>query len=314
MEIIFRSIILLIGVPGNILIIYYFYKKYRCDSHIGSFLVALLALTDVITCLTRAINIILTLFDDVLGYGYIACKYLYFVPIILSDISLLVLLMFSYHRYRQITKPFAKCLNKTAVSLLYFAFYPIAAVSYLPYFDSHMVSTNMKVCRAYRHPKSILVLMVTNFFYGFVNVIIPVVGIVVLYTRARSTLKNQAVFVRECSQLKDQFNHNIIAMRTLKTLTVIMLATITFPRCLLLVQYGLTLHVENFSLSYTYYVIRCVVYNVLISNNAINVFVYLHHIKEFRIFVCNKMKLRVSEIRPATVVQRGHANDNDVQS
>lgn len=301
MEITFRSIIFFIGVPGNILIMYYFFNKYQNELHVSSLVTTLLALTDFITCLIRAVNILLTAFDAALGHGYVACEYMYFMPIILTDVSLLTLLMFSYHRYRLITKPFAKCFSETVVILLYLMCYPLAAVSYIPYFDSHVVGANIKICRAYRHPKSIMVLMVTNFFYGFVNVIIPVASIVVFYRRVRSTLKKQAAFVRQSSQLKDEFNHNMVAAKTLKTLTVLMLATIAFPRCLLIVQYGLTLHVENFSSSYTYYIIRCVVYNILVTNNAINVFVYFHHIKEFRRFVFNKIN-RVAMTTQATIV------------
>lgn len=91
------------------------------------------------------------------------------------------------------------------------------------------------------------------------------------------------------NHLFDDYDHNMIAMKTLKSLTTFTMFTIGLPRALTLVNFGLTIYVAEYRESNKNYAARFFIYNMVVTNNAVNFLVYVKHVKEFRGYVLSKL-------------------------
>jgi len=289
-EIVCRTVIFLIGVPGNLLVFYFFLLIKRSQNFVMfNFLISCMAFTDLIACIFPEISLVMTVLLD----ENFACKYFYFIPMLSSELSLSILFFMSLDRYRRITKPFGRQCTKTVFQVFTALFIISAVLVYSPYFDMHYLNKKMRICETDSPPSNKFVLVATHIGYALI-VFAPILAIVAFYLTTRRFLNNQHKFVKQMSQSKATgkdisiSNHTITAVRTLKTLTMIMLITVLLPRIFLTIQYSLTIYSARFRDSRVFYGIRSLVYNILISNNAINIFVYMYHIKGFRKFVLGK--------------------------
>ena len=293
LELILRTSFFLVGIPGNILILLFFmFGRPRCSGGTRrtsyQVFISLIAIVDLVTCLFHEVMILLLALNekDRSALGMFACRYVYFIPLISSDVSLWMLFWLSYDRFRRIARPLRKQITVFQAIIAFMLTVILILVNYVPYFGIHEFNTETRNCRNYREPKPIYKL-ITNCSYTFI-IILPIIVIVVLYYKARNILHRQDAFVRSNS-VTQQRNatrcRHYTAIKTLKTLTILMIFTGAFPRVSLLTQYAVTLYMTHLRETLLFYVLRCVVYNVLIINNVINVFVYFHRIREFRMFI-----------------------------
>ena len=95
-----------VGVPGNLLIIYFFLYKLWKNKKLNTynFLISHLAMADLIVCVLRMVTELPRWFnfDQVINDNI--C-YLKSVTFIASDASLFILCLMSYDRFVKITKP-----------------------------------------------------------------------------------------------------------------------------------------------------------------------------------------------------------------
>ena len=320
-ELIMRTLILIIGCIGNFFIFQFFYnlntnsqwrKNGRAERTITPYniFIAHMAGVDLIACVTHEINIIL----QILPYPYyanISCKFLYFIPNVASDVSIMILFWISFHRHRVIRNPMSTLMNKHRRSCLLLAHmiclgsYAISIPSYIPFFNGHVIDTESCLCRLNRPTKTLWVLVTTNLYYGIVNVCVPIIGIVVFYVRIRLTLTKQWEFVRDHTSVSvkksrldgdsnndnsdDEYNHNYIAMRTLRSLTILTLIMVGIPRLMTLGNYGLSLYDSSYRESDANYVARLFIYNTVFMTSAVNFLVYVRHVTEFKTYVISQL-------------------------
>ena len=323
-EIVIRTLILTIGCIGNFFLFQFFYNP-SSNSQGGkkgrggrveriktpyNIFIAHMAGVDLIVCVTHELNIILQTLPSTF-YANISCKYLYLIPNLASDVSLIMLFWISFHRHRVICNPMSTMMNKHKESSLLMAHmlclgsYAVSIISYFPYFNGHVIDTESGLCRLNR-PTSMLWIQITaNLYYGIVNVCVPIISIVMFYVRIRETLTQQREFVRDHASVSvknsrldgdkndnDEYNHNVVAMRTLRSLTILTMIMVGIPRLLTLVNYGFTIHDKFYRESNVNYVARLFIYNTVFMASAVNFLVYVRHVSEFKTYVASSQLCR----------------------
>lgn len=291
-------ILFLVGVPANLLIIYYFslYKKKRLLKSISVYdlLILQIAVTDLLTCLTRAASIIIiSAVDSTSSHvSDFACRYLWSVPFAASDVSVCVLLVLSVDRYLRIARPFRKRFSKATIHIAFMITWLLSGLLCIYFYYWRAIDRRETgLCLGQGNPPiSILAATIAVNFIGMF--LIPVIGIISLFQRSSRILKHQSQFVDKAAnsssirqqqqQISQTPNHNRIAMSTLRCLTIAMFITVALPKISLsFLHFSFLFGLDDETLA----IFEACVTSIVFINSGINIFPYLYYIKDFRAFV-----------------------------
>ena len=301
-------ILFLVGVPANLLIIYYFsfHKKKKMKRNLKGIsvydlLILQIAITDLLTCLIRATSIVVV---SAVGtptssrISDVVCRFVWSVPFAASDVSVCLLFILSLDRYLRIAYPFRKRFSKVIIHVAFLVTWPLSGFLCVYYYYWRSIDYRGNgLCLGLGDPPFPVVVstIVVNMFGMF---LIPVIGIIWLFQRSSRILKHQSQFVDKVRQkeqpqneepLPEQqttqlTNHNITAMNTLRCLTVVMFLTVALPK--------ISLSFLHFSFhsgmnTQTFAIFESCVTSIVLINSGVNIFPYLYYIKDFRTFVWN---------------------------
>jgi len=302
-EFISRTLKFIIGVPGNLLIVYYFFT--RCCYRKTSFnlFVSLMALSDLLVCLLRETNVLMRLFYVDKSIANFSCRFMYEIPFIAADASLWILCGLSFDRYRKITKPLQKQLCKSQILTICLTPFFLSFVVYYTYIDSHKIDTTNQHCVKYRRI-NLIEQIFSGIGYIVLFTLIPVVTIVSCYRLTSRFIKQQSVLDDNDPQKKLEYERNKNALATMKPLPIIMVSTVALPRIILASYYGINIIYKGLRDETYFPIIQCLVYSILFANNTINVFVYMRHVQTFKKFVishvccfwCTKSEKQISRV------------------
>ena len=109
--------IAVIGIPGNLAILYFFLMK--CWKRINSYylFIIYLAFSDLMVCFTRFVVISTLYFASESLTATLLCKNAWFIATEISTTSIWILCGLSLDRYRKITKPLAKQLPRWCIHI-----------------------------------------------------------------------------------------------------------------------------------------------------------------------------------------------------
>ena len=281
-------LLICIGIPGNLSILYYFLIK--CWKKINSYhlFIIYLALTDLMICVLRSFNILPTLIDPESKLTAFICEDLWLLPAAFSTTSILILCGLSYDRYRKITKPFAKKIPKWIVHLIFGISVSIGFLLFGPYVGKgEILFKSIKVCRVMKRNAdgTLIAAYVIHFLF---SCLVPIPLITFLNIRIFISLKKQRK-TNSTIQQQETFQRHLKASKTIKCLTIISAMFVFIPNIFLATVYTLFVAslTSNFRISFPNELLATMD-NLIFINTIVNVFVYWAHVKEFRHFYRKK--------------------------
>lgn len=288
-NVISSSVLFLIGFPGNILILHFFITSKKNKSNHNLFLIHI-AIADVLTCFVRFVAVISTTF--MVNQSQITnaiCRYGWSIPFIASDVSVCILCGMSFDRYLRVTRPLGQKLPQRIIHTTCCFYYSLGAFLWVYYYYWREMDTGTHFCIGANRPPNIILVstIIVNFLLMF---LLPVFLIVYMFARMSNVLKRQSRFVQQSTR-QDSANHNLVALDTLKALTLLMLVTVALPKIMLPILYRssqMGLHYEWLDL------FEMCVTNLVFVNSSINVLVYLYHMKDFKNYCSNVIKKPLS--------------------
>ena len=279
-------LIAVIGIPGNLTILYFFLIK--CWKRINSYylFIIYLAFSDLMVCITRFVQISILYFASESQIATLLCENTWFFATIISNTSIWILTGLSYDRYRKITKPLAKQLPRWCIHM---ACITPALIGYwimYPYSQSMEWIPSLKGCdQVLEVPPRISVPAFT--LHAILLCTLPIS--INIYTNYRITkhLDSEAGNTAQIQESKI-FERNKRAASTLKSLTIIASITVFIPNVLLTILYGAYLMSKSHDVIPNEFFSG--LSNLMYFNSTINAFVYWFRIKEFRSFYAKKAR------------------------
>ena len=276
-----NSSILSIGFLLNLIILYFFIQKSRRNPFSTHyFFIINIALSDAITCLSRVWFMISVMLSP--QHTPLFCR-IGEMPFMTADVSLWILLAISCDRYRKIIKPLHRQMDKRAAVL-------ICVVSYTIAFGLHsrFALTDSFIPNPYGacFTKDNIGMRISLILLLILSITLPIALILTLNYRASKQLSASQNVTSDNRNNVLEYRRNLAASKTLNALTVLAIATALFPRLLVAVIY--VLQAKGFLKDSWSLNLLETSYDVFFLNNALNFFVYLKFMTNFRHFVLRK--------------------------
>ena len=285
MNLISSFFIAVIGIPGNLAILYFFLIK--CWKRINSYylFIIYLAFSDLAVCITRFVSVTVLYFAAETQTATLLCENTWFLATGISNVSIWILSGMYFDRYRKITKPLAKQLPKWYIHITFIITALAGYWASYPFQRSVRWNPLSKICKL--GPGVSIETSITSFFFHLITLSILPISINI-YSNFRITkYLNCEANSNDQIQQNEIFERNNKAASTLKSLTIVASITTFIPNIVLTIAYG------TYSISQNLEVIPKEIFNVLSNlmffNSIINAFVYWFHIKEFRSFYAKKI-------------------------
>ncbi|XP_066922189.1 melanin-concentrating hormone receptor 2-like [Clytia hemisphaerica] len=284
------SLMMIIGVPSNLLIITYFIRIHcRRLRKMSSYHLLLinLAVADLLTCLGVAV-MFYEWSKPSWGLGMFGCRIISpFSTLVSPMASCWLLVLLSYARYRDITQPFAVKLTKMKYTFFCLLIWLLSSASGI--FLYHFIrlitlSDGTFICGMIFQGEEELY---GRLFYIVIDSIIPITLMVNLYHGIRRSIKSNTPSSNDFPLSEASRQRNKTALKTLRNLIAVYMITICpgrlynlFHMLIWAVDEEL---VKNHWFSNLYFFFFA--YHYL--NNAINIFVYAKLMEDFRRFLLN---------------------------
>ena len=282
-------LLLFIGLPGNLAVLYFFLiKSWNGISSYYLFII-FMAITDLLVCILHPIILLPISFSPGTQNASLLCRELFLLPLGISTASVWILCGLSFDRYRKITKPLAKQLSKWLIMITCSLIIVLGHLIYLPYKGARIMDTKTATCQQTRHPSQDYIISVFIFHIIVCMTLICIIPISMVYYfnyKISKSLNNQA---NVASQQTELYKRNARALCTLRCLTIATTATVFLPICFLTVLYSIYIISED--VTSVAPELLTLTETLPLINSAMNAIVYLFHIKEFKEFYFNNLCL-----------------------
>ena len=277
-------LIAVIGITGNLAILYFFLIK--CWKRINSYylFIIYLAFSDLTVCITRFVLITALYFAPETRTATLLCENTWFLGIGISNTSIWILCGLSFDRYRKITKPLARQQPKWLIHITCITPAFIGYWIYYPYNQTLKWDHANKDCsEAIEMSYGISITLFA--LHTILVCILPIsTNIYANYRIGRYLNSNNDNIQIQQSEIHER---NKRASSTLKSLTIIASITVFIPNVFITALYATYFMTNSFEIiPKELYIILS---NVMFFNSIINVFVYWFHIKEFCSFYAKKI-------------------------
>lgn len=280
------------GVTGNLLIIAHFIKinvarnKKLSKMNSNHFLIIQLAVVDLIICIAIPI-LFREFYEPTWRWGWFGC--IIALPILIQPlpyISLWILVLISYERYRSITKPFVSKATKCQCSIAIMMIMLSCCFSFVPY----MLNTRLIVddqgstqCLDALRGLSSTYFVPYLIFLRVLDCFLPSSLMYFFYRRIRNWMNEE---VNRFPLTEESKRRNKLALKTLRNLIIVYIACV-FPGRLVIA--GLNLEdryrAGGTERVYYFYFVQELFSLIALFNYVVNVFVYAVMIKDFRKFI-----------------------------
>ena len=200
------------------------------------FFIINMAVADLLTCLTR-ITILSSFMATDVRVGEIACRWSE-IPFAFCDVSLFMLLGMSFDRYRKITKPLGKQINRKIGTVLCIFFYAFAFSTHCQYLteEVYIFFPESRICaeNTSRVKNAIVTLIAVIVF----AVSLPIVLIIWFNVSTLRCLKKVKLFEENANSVGNdrmarlEYKRNLTATKTLRMLMILAIVTNFVPRIL----------------------------------------------------------------------------------
>jgi len=294
----------LLGTIGNVLIIVYFTKintKKLKKTSSRHFLVILLAFTDLIVCIGAPLSYYYTRVFGLKANSFL-CYFRGITMRIFPMFSIWVLVLMSYERHRSIVYPFEDKIKKRSFFIAYIFMLLLDSGIYV--YPTLLVIPDKGFCR---------IVINTNFllFFGFeftFDCILPFVSMIYFYKQICKTINGSSAASGSSSSASEssstatgvslqntdlsqqqlqQHRRNKTAMKTLKWLIIIYMLSIfpgRFMELLRMFRSYLNLQYSQMLIDFAFL--------IRLTNNMVNILVYVSMIKGFRKYLIKIILLR----------------------
>ena len=281
------------GVTGNLLIIAFFLKINLTKNNrlskmsLNHFLVIQLAVVDLIICIIIPI-LFAEFYEPVWRWNWFGCVIA--IPLLVSPlpfISLWILVLISYERYRSITKPFANKTTKCQCSVIIIVIILSCCLLYMPYMlntrlivDENGKTQCVDAMRRLSAAYCVLYLISLRMFDCF----LPTSLMYFFYCRIRDWMSKE---VNNFPLTEESKQRNKLALKTLRNLIIVYIACV-FPGRLVIVGLNIAdkYRTDGAVVTVNYFHFVQELFSLIaLFNNVINVFVYAVMIKDFRRFI-----------------------------
>ena len=285
-----------IAILLNTVILYYFLPTSRKARFNGYFyFITNMAVADILTCLTRIACLSSFMTNDV-RISEIACRWSE-IPFAFCDVSLLMLLGMSFDRFRKITKPLGKQINrKIGASLSVFS-YCLAFSAHLQFLlvEAYVFVPETRICS--ENISRVKNAMFTIFVVLVFAVSAPMVLIVWFNFSTLRSLKNIKLFDRDSHNTvandrmtRLEYTRNLKASKTLRMLMILAIVTNFIPRAVLTTSFIVFTMtsipmLKNLEWLPVFFQTFC---DMVFASCAIHFFVYLKFVKGFRAFILSR--------------------------
>lgn len=273
-------LLVFIGLPGNLAILYFFLIKSWNGISSYYLFITFMAIADLLVCILHGAIVLPISLSPGTNNASILCKELYLLPLGISTTSVWILCGLSFDRFQKITKPLAKQISKLLITGTCSFIIAIGHLIFLPYKGSRVLDTKTATCQQTRHPSQDYIISVFVFHIIVCMTLICLIPIFMVYYfnyKINRSLRNQA---NVGSQQTDVYARNMRALCTLRCLTIATTTTVFLPICFLTVIYSI--YILSGDVTSIAPEILTLTETLPLVNSATNAVVYLVHIKEFK--------------------------------
>ena len=284
--------IISLGILGNLFIIMYFLKinrKNLSKMSLYHFLIIQLAVFDLITSVATS-TAIMEFHEPTWQAGRLTCTIV--VPLaigLLPFVSCSILVLLSYERYRSITQPFAPKATKMKYSLMIAAIMLFGTAILVPLMMNGKLVTgtlenpadSQLRCGDGMRNFEAVGYVVYGGFLRILDCFVPAYLMYCFYRRIRVWMNADFNHLPLTPESKKR---NELALRTLRNLIIIYIATVFPGRLALSALHADDNFRDNVTTNYFNFVHQ-VFTTLSLINNVVNVFVYVVMIKDFRRFL-----------------------------
>ena len=274
-------ILVCVGIPGNLLILYFFLVK--CWNRISSYylFIIYLAVIDLLVCCYQSFIYITILSSSRSKLASFICKDMSLISLGISTASVWIFWGLSFDRYRKITKPFAKQLPKWFIHVLCIFVMICGHLYYVPYEGARSIDEKTSTCTMHEVPTDTIIS--TFVFHAVVCLacmsVIPISMILYFNVKISRQLKDQR---NADFQQSETFSRNQKASSTIKWLTIVTGVSVFIPIGFLNVIYSMYLFSKDVSIVSSE--LLSITESLPCINSVCNVFIYWLHVKEFKDF------------------------------
>ena len=287
-EMIFYSLMFIVGGGGNILVIIFFAFKSK-SKNLSSyhFIIAQLAVTDFIVCIgVPTVEIQYTI--GTWYSGKLMCKAIS-IPYFGVTTSCWILCGLAYDRFRRIKDPMAENLSKKRITLVCLTVWSIIFLVGIPQFMNTEYHPKDQECLFKAFERSEVVIGY-YLFYFMTNAVIPLTIFLIVYLKSRNLLSSTKMGGQTGKRIAAR---NKKALTTLKMLIILYVVCVA-PGILLGLLYALLGRFLPSFLDWTWTESGMIVYfcyqYCMCFNNLANVFIYVGRIPKFRRFLARSFQ------------------------
>ena len=254
-----------------------------------------MAAADLLTCLTRIALLSSFMANDDTSVGRIACRWSE-TPFAICDVSLIMLIAMSFDRYRKITKPLCKQIDRKIGTILCVFFYILAVCAHLQFFfeGAFIFYPETRICAEN-------ISGAENTMLSIIAIIViagttPIILILCFNFKTLRYLKTVKLFEENGNNAGNgrmtrlEYKRNLTAAKTLRMFMILAVVTNFVPRVLATI--GFVVFTTNSASALMNEAWLSILYqtscDLIFASCAINFFVYLKFLKEFRAFVSNR--------------------------
>ena len=273
-----------VGVVGNLIIISFLIKKKGMKNKLNRILFTNLAVADLSVLLFFHTYQALSM-TALIQESNITCRVVQPISYAFVTVSVMSLLLISFHRHRVITREMDQEWSETKSVFIILFIWLGSFVSTVPMevlFYEYEKVTSLCIITMNQ--------MISNVYYALITLatcVFPLIAILVLFIRMKIILKRSARFQQQATKVG--FKKNLKAVKILLPVVVVYWAT-TFPYFLLDLTYFFSAINLQFVSTEKYDFLSYLGTILLTTNSAVNPFIYVIVSRDFRQALKNSIK------------------------